>query len=598
MRTLTARVSGQEVVINVVETNQDLDQFRQFIKFNSTLAFDTETTGLDIYSNNFKVRLAQFGNDREAYVLPVERSARAVYFAAEALRRLDKIIIHKAAFDLEVADRHWGVALEETFPKCVDTKILAHLVDSRARAEGGTGHSLEELTAAHIDAETAEDVKGSMKAMAKNLRCSMGDVFASVSSRDETYLRYSGMDPILTYRLHRKLLPLVPSESRRLIRYEHEVARVCSTMARTGLLLDAEYTRKAAGKLKAKETRETKKAAKLGVENVFANVEVIEALKHYGWTQFGATDSGAESVSKGTLEAAMQSDSPEVAGLAEAVSEAKKAHKWRTTWLETFLATADAEGRCHPSINALQARTGRMSITGIPAQTLPAGDSMIRRAFLADPSQVILSTDYSGQELRVMAALSGDNRMRKAFAEGEDLHQITADAAGVERKAGKGTNFAVLFGGGWEAVYKQFGVPVEQAMRAIDAFWSTYPGVKKFAADCTAGMRRNGYVTTPTGRRIWGEPPSRMRPYRGTSYVIQSTGRDVTCEGLLRMDKAGLTPYMRLPIHDEVLFSVPEDRAEDAAQMTSRLMATTLKGVDLTTDAEIGGRSWGSLYEE
>src|SRR5690606_19840428 len=167
---------------------------------------------------------------------------------------------------------------------------------------------------------------------------------------------------------------------------------------------------------------------------------------------FGRTEKGAESVDKNVLAAAMESKDKTIAKLAKAVSEAKRAGKWRETWVDTFIHTADAEGYCHPSINTLQARTGRMSITGIPAQTLPAGEASIRLCFLAEEGHVSLSTDYQAQELRVLAALSQDPVMLDAFKRGLDLHQVTADAAGVTRKAGKGTNFAVVFGGGVNAI--------------------------------------------------------------------------------------------------------------------------------------------------
>src|SRR5690606_23670732 len=93
--------------------------------------------------------------------------------------------------------------------------------------------------------------------------------------------------------------------------------------------------------------------------------------------------------------------------------------------------------RVHCSINSLKARTARMAITNPALQTLPASESVIRKCFLADEGELIVSVDYKAEELRVLAALSGDPVMRQAFVDDADLHQITADAAGVDRKVGK-----------------------------------------------------------------------------------------------------------------------------------------------------------------
>jgi len=579
----------------VVEDDEDLDQFVSFVKANPVLAFDTETTGLDIYSNRFRVRLAQFGNANESWVLPVERSAKATWYAVNALRHAERLVIQNASFDLAVVKQCWGIPFSETFSKTVDTKILAKLIDSRSVKVGGIGESLEDLTAHYIDKTTADEVKSSMGNMAKRLRLSKGELFSSISSRDPEYLLYSGMDAVLTYRLWQRLEPLVPIQSRSLIEFEHEVQRVCTQVSDHGYLLDLEYTRKLSAKLRATETRSVNTARSLGVENVNSAEQVIDAFKARGWLDFSTTDKGSESADKHVLEAALGSRDKEVAKLAKAVSEAKRAGKWRATWVDTFLESVDADGYCHPSIRTLQARTGRMSITGIPAQTLPASEASIRHCFLAEAGHVTLSTDYQAQELRVLAALSRDEVMLQAFRDGKDLHQVTADAAGVSRKAGKGTNFAVVFGGGIRAIVEPFGVAPEEAAKALKAFKATYLGVKKFSAQAQRQACIQGYVVSPSGRRLLID---KERPYSATNALVQSTARDVTCRGLLRLDAAGYSPYIRLPIHDEVVFSVPAELEQEAASETNKLMQEEMVGLMISTEAEAQGRSWGSLYED
>jgi DNA polymerase-1 len=234
-----------------------------------------------------------------------------------------------------------------------------------------------------------------------------------------------------------------------------------------------------------------------------------------------------------------------------------------------------------------------MSITGIPAQTLPAGDWMVRRCFLADNGERIASVDYQTQELRVLAYLSEDPTMVQAFRNGDDLHQLTADAAGVDRKIGKMANFLTVYGGGPGKLVESAGVTFPVAKRVLDAFAETYPGVAKLSAKLQREAARDGHITTPVGRVLPVDP---TRAYSALNYVIQSSSRDVTGRALIRLHEAGFTPYMRLVIHDEVLVSLPEDKAEWGARRVAEIMAEQMGPVFIGTDPEVGGRSWGSLY--
>src|SRR5699024_6480138 len=227
-------------------------------------------------------------------------------------------------------------------------------------------------------------------------------------------------------------------------------------------------------------------------------------------------------------------------------------------------------------INTLQARTARMSITGIPAQTLPSSDSMIRSCFIADPGELIGSVDYMAQELRVLAALSQDPVMMKAFAEGADLHQITADASGVERKVGKMANFLTVYGGGPGALASQAHINHGTAKKVLDGFNSTYRGVHRFSQKIAADARASGVVWTATGRRL---PVDKDRSYSAVNYLVQSTSRDVTGAALVRLEDEGYGEFLRLVIHDEVVVSVPEKGSEEICKEIGEIMNQELFGV-------------------
>jgi DNA polymerase-1 len=590
MREHKRDIGGQPVVIRAVETEEDLEEFRAFIRANiAGVGVDSETTGLDIYSGGFRCRLVQFGTASLAYVVPVERGGRFAEDVRLALKGLQSLTLHNAAYDLQVFDRALGVPMELLWPKVRDTRVLAHLIDPRGQDEGGIGHGLEGLTRFYIDADIADGVKTLMTDLAKTHKTTKSEIWKTVDYDDPHYQLYSGMDPILAVRLAQKLRPLVPKESTHLIRYEHRVAAVCSYMERTGFLLDMEYTKQLSEELVDAELAYEWKAKSFGCENVNSTEQVADILEARGVRIKERTPSGRRKVDKVLLGSLVEAGDE----FAEAVMEAKKARKWRMTWVEGFLVGADPTGRCHASINPLRARTARMSITGIPAQTLPSGDSTIRRCFLADDGQVMASVDYQAQELRVLAALSGDRTMQGAFRTGADLHQITADASGVSRKVGKTVNFAYVYGSGPKNIANQCGIDVDTAKKVIAGFEQAYPRVKQLSQSLQQQARRDGFVMTPSGRRLPVDPE---RAYSALNYLIQSSSRDITAGGLLRLHDQGFTPYLRLPIHDEVLLSVPTDKAEWGARRVGEIMATNFKGVHIGTDAEVGGRSWGSLY--
>lgn len=591
-------VAGEDVVVRVIERPGDLDGFRDFVRANlRCLAVDSETTGLDVYSSGFRVRLVQFGTPSEAWVLPVERGGQFREDARRALQGVRKLIFHNGVFDLQVFDRHLDVPMESLWPKVLDTKILAHLVDPRGRDEGGIGQSLEALTERHIDAEVAKQVKGLMTRLAKEHKTTKTRIWSTIDLEHPEYNLYAGMDPILAARLVPVLHPRVPDSARELIPYEHQIAEICSYMERTGFLLDVDYSLELSARLHGTEEACKQIAQSFGCDNVNSTEQVADVLEARGVQLDGRTPTGRRRVDKTVLTELCNAGDE----FALAVRDAKMAGKWRTTWVDNFLKGMDQDGRCHASINSLRARTARMSITGIPAQTLPAGDHMIRRCFLSDEGHRIASVDYKGQELRVLAALSGDRTMIKAFVEDANLHLMTAIEAfgqGVEKgskeyKIGKTTNFGRVFGGGAKTVSEQTGIDFATAKRVVEAFDRKYPRVAVLSKKLQIQASNNGYITTPVGRRL---PVDLHRAYSALNYYVQSSSRDVTCRGIIRLHEAGYTPYLRLPIHDEVVSSLPSAKADWGGQQIADLMAEQMGPVHISTEAEVGKRSWGSLY--
>lgn len=588
---LSHEVGGDLVTVNVVERPEDMDGFHDFIRAHKCLAVDTETTGLDIYSETFECRLVQFGTQSEAWILPVEiMEPAAGYFVNEALMELNTVVMQNASYDLQVLDRCFGIKMETVWPKVLDTQILAKLVDPRPYEAGGFGHSLEQMVAHFVSEDEAANVKGLMTKLAKEHKTTKANIWSVIDLFHPEYLKYAGMDTVFTARVCSHLARLLPAESRNLVPYEHRISEICSYIDRRGFLLDSQYAQDLSDKWQAdKEVWEAIAYAEYGVDSVNSTEDVAEALEEMGVVITGRTETGRRQVDKALLGSLIEDGNQ----LAAVVEEAKKLGKWNKTWVRKFLDSADSESRCHTFINPLQARTSRMSITGIPAQTLPASDSLVRRCFVAEPGHLICSVDYQAQELRVLAALSGDRTMIQAFKDDADLHQITADASQVTRKVGKMANFLTVYGGGPKKLAEQAHIDFPTARRVLDGFARTYPGVARLSKRLAAEAGRSGYIVTPVGRRL---PVDSSRAYSALNYMVQSSSRDVTCRALIRLHEAGFTPYLRLPIHDEIVASVPAEKAEWGASEIARLMAEQMGPVLIGTDPEVGKRSWGSLY--
>ncbi|MGW6920879.1 DNA polymerase [Streptomyces sp. NPDC054950] len=626
MKVFQYKIAGDPVVVKVPETFEDLQEFRAWFEEankRGPIALDTETTGLDIYSAGYRLRTVQFGDRHTAWVLLFERGGYHSSTAEWALWCGAKFQIHNAPFDWAVLDRHTARSTIETLaPRTIDTRLKAGLVDPRQPQEGGRGTALKPLSAWYVD-PSAPDTQGDLTAVFRSLKLTKATGWAGIPLDHPTYLLYAGLDVILTARLdgcldrELDMLGVRP----RLIAYEHEIARICAIMQRTGMVLDVPYTRELDTRLADEALMYEAACLRYGVGNVNAPAQLREALTAMGetWLPDERTATGALKVDKAVLhrfaDLDFQSGKPlgtrKPNPLAEAILKSKRAGKWRSAYTGTFLETMDADGRIHPFINSMQARTGRMSVTRPALQTLPSGDYMIRRCLMAEEGHVIISTDFSAVEMRVLAALADVKRMKHGFQnahsypkdeypDGFDIHMYTArlvkgpNATKADRKMFKGAGFGKVYGGGYKGVARQTGADPEDMRRTFQEYDRVFPEIKRTSNRWQREAYETGMVhLSLTGRRL---PLDRERMYAVVNYACQSVARDCLGQSLITLEERGMLPYLRLPIHDEVLASAPKADAVDIARTIQECMTFELKGVPITAEAEIGKRSWGSLY--
>lgn len=602
----------------LVERPEDLREFIQWVNAKAAsgerVCFDSEAHGLGIFTYGpGYLRLCQFGTETETYVVPVEHGPAFMDAARYALETLPSLVGHNVVMhDGLAVDKHLGVPLETLCPKTLDTLVTSKLIDPRNEMAGGIGHGLKRQASYFVD-PSSPDTQDGLEKVFKSLK--VGHTrknpvgWSRVPWNHPVYVVYSIFDVILGSRLanaHEKEMKRLGIRQA-LVPYEHALIRMCATMTRTGMLVDRPYTETLYGHLDEEWDTHTARAERYGVDSVNSPAKVRDALWGMGerWTE--TTDTGALSVGKSVLlpMADLDKDWQRIGArtpnpLADAVLHAKRAGKWRSAYVDTFLESSSADGRVHPNIQTLEARTGRMSITRPAVQTLPSGDWMIRRCLLAEEGHRMVSVDFTAVEMRVLAALADVSRMKHAITTDQDLHDYTASLVFGEgftksqRKLAKGIGFGKVFGGGAATIQKQTGAPLADIQRAIKSYDQVYPEIKRASARWQREAFGQSMVTyTATGRRL---PLDRDRTYAVVNYQCQSAARDILGRAMLKMDAAGLLPYLRLPIHDEVLASVPEADAHDVAREITRCMEGELRGVPIAADPEVMGRSWGSGY--
>ncbi|GAB7185948.1 DNA polymerase family A, 5'-3' polymerase domain-containing protein [Kitasatospora sp. Ki12] len=590
----------------------DLDAFyawAQEADRRGAIAVDTETTGLRPYAADFRLRTIQFGDPYMAWVIHWERGGEFQQFARAVLTHGRRFIIHHGMYDWQVLDRHADIRIEQLAPRTRDTLIMATLIDPRRAKDGGVGGKLKALSARWVD-PAAPDTEAGLHEEFRRLGFTSETGWANIPLDNRLFNVYAGLDVVLASRLE----PVLAAELNRLgVRqalgdYEHQIARMCAIMARTGLILDIDYTRRLDTKLAAQADEFTTRAHRYGVANVNSAAQVADALLGMGERLVERTRSGAFRLDKAVLLplADLDDDWERLHArtpnpLAYAVLRARRAGTWRTSFVSAFLDHVGADGRIHPVIKPMEAITGRMGLEKPPLHGVPAGDSEVRGCFLAEPGHVMVSTDLSAVDMRTLAAIADVSGMKAAVAAGRDLHDHTAELVfgpqftARQRTLAKKIGLGKVYGGGKETIARQSGAPVEDVARAIAAYNREFPEISWAARRWQAEAFANGmWLTTPIGRRI---PLSRDRSYAATNYMTQSTAREVLGQGLLNIEEAGLLQYARLPIHDEVLASVPAGQAQEIAREIERCMSFDVYGVPMEAKAKVGGQSWGSLYE-
>jgi DNA polymerase I len=327
------------------------------------------------------------------------------------------------------------------------------------------------------------------------------------------------------------------------------------------------------------------------------------------------TPSGQPSTDEDSL-AELALDHP----LPKLILEHRTLSKLKSTYTDKLPKSVHPKtGRVHTTYSQTTAVTGRLSSNDPNLQNIPirtAAGRRIRECFIAPPGAKIMSADYSQIELRIMAHLSGDENLRRAFREGEDVHRATAaeifglplDKVGAdERRVAKVINFGLIYGMSSFGVAQNLGIDRGTAQTYVDRYFARFPGAKRYMDETRQRARELGYVETVFGRRLWlpelksGAPVRRQAAERAAiNAPMQGTAADLIKLAMIAvqnfLEKEKLHTKLIMQVHDELVLEVPDAELEHVKTKIRQLMQSVAK-LDVPLIVEIGvGANWDEAH--
>lgn len=301
--------------------------------------------------------------------------------------------------------------------------------------------------------------------------------------------------------------------------------------------------------------------------------------------------------------------------IAQLIIDYRELDKLKATYADALPKMIDADGRIHGNLNQTVAVTGRLSSTDPNLQNIPIRTELgqqIRRAFIPEPGNKLISADYSQLELRLLAQITRDERMLDAFQNNEDIHAQTAELVfgaktpaelKIARRNAKITNFAIAYAVEAYGLSQRVGISRVEAKKVIEDYYETYKGVKKFMEETPEIAKEQGYVTSIYGRRRYF-PSIKDRNFNvrhraereAINMPIQGTASDIVKMAMLKVDAAlkreNLKTKMIMQVHDELLFEAPEAEVEKAMEVIKKAMESAVT-LDVPLTVEIGaGENW------
>ena len=437
----------------------------------------------------------------------------------------------------------------------------------------------------------------------------------------ETALKYAAEDADVTLQLHQAMWPRLESNDKLRFIYEKielPVSRVLQQVERNGVLIDSDLLAKQSAEIGQRLLEIEKQAHELAGQPFNLNSPkqlgeiFFEKLK---LPVVKKTPGGTPSTDEEVLQK-LAEDYP----LPKVLLEYRSLAKLKSTYTDKLPKMVNAAtGRVHTNYGQAIAVTGRLSSNEPNLQNIPirtAEGRRIREAFIAPAGSVIVSADYSQIELRIMAHLSGDENMLRAFAAGEDIHRATAaeifglalnEVSGEQRRYAKVINFGLMYGMSAFGLAGNLGIERSAAQMYMEKYFTRFSGVKQFMDDVRQQAKSQGYVETVFGRRLWlpeiNSPngPRRQGAERAAiNAPMQGTAADLIKLAMIDVQKWLTTSQMKtlmvMQVHDELVLEVPENELALVKEKLPALMADVAQ-LKVPLLAEVGvGPNWDQAH--
>jgi len=608
------------------ECVQSMEQLEHWIaraKAARKVAIDTETSALDAISAEL-VGISLAVGPNEACYVPLSHAGSDMFAERpeqiardKALAALKPLLEDDAVlkvgqnikYDLNVLARR-GIAVAPID----DTMVISFALDAGRSEEGiGGGHGMDELATRHLGHSCIafKDVCGTGKKAIP---------FGEVPLAKAT--EYAAEDADVTWRLHALLKPRLPIEggTRVYEMVDRPLVPVVARMEREGIKVD----REALARLSS-QFAETTGRIEAEIHELAGETFTIGSPKQLGDILFDKM--GYKGGRKGksgqysTDQAILERLAGEGAPIANKVLEYRQLSKLKSTYTDALQEAINPDtGRVHTSYSLVGAQTGRLSSTDPNLQNIPIRTEIgreIRKAFVAEPGNVLLAADYSQIELRLAAHMAEVDSLKEAFAAGEDIHARTAKEMYGEvtrdtRAQAKTINFAILYGISRWGLAGRLGVEPDEAQAMIDRYFERFPGIQRYIHETLETVRERGYSETLFGRKTWfprinskNQAERQGSERAAINAPIQGSSADIIKRAMARMlpalADAGLPQVkMLLQVHDELVFELPEGDVGAASPVIERVMAEAAQPavkLDAPLGIEIGtGTSWDDAH--
>ena len=394
---------------------------------------------------------------------------------------------------------------------------------------------------------------------------------------------------------------------------EMPLVRVLAVMERNGMLVDPQRLKELADGLAGQIDGLAGRIRTLAGDDSF-NISSPMQLSHILFDKMGLPTRGLKKTKTGyySTNAKVLDELARDNEFVRLVLEYREKTKIKSTYLDTLGPLRRGDGRVHTTYNQTITATGRLSSSNPNLQNIPTRSELghtVKTAFSAGPGSVFLAIDYSQIELRLLAHLSGDEHLVRAFNEGEDFHAETAarvfdvpvdEVTPALRSRAKAVNFGIVYGQQAYGLSQSLDIPMAEARDMIDAYFRAYPGVRAYLDSTVAFAREHGYAETMYGRRrpipelkqrnpalrAFGDRTAMNHPMQGTAADIIKIAMVRVAE---RLREEGFSSRLVLQVHDELDFECPEDEIEPLTKMVRDVMEHVVElRVPLIAEASYG----------